>query len=196
MTPKFTVFQVALDTPVRRLFDYLPPVTFVPGAILPGMRVRVPFGRRRLVGVVMGVADTSDVGPERLKAVLEVLDRQPLLDEAALALIAWAAEYYHHPIGEVVASALPRALRLGAPIAALEERWTATAQGVAAPAAGELQRAPRQRALLEFLITRGGASAATLNEQLRSWRDAARALAARGLITSVEVPAERAEPPA
>jgi primosomal protein N' (replication factor Y) (superfamily II helicase) len=196
VTPKFTVFQVALDTPVRRLFDYLPPVTFVSGAIQPGMRVRVPFGRRRLVGVVMGVADTSDVGPERLKAVLEVLDRQPLLDDAALALIAWAAEYYHHPIGEVVASALPRALRLGAPIAALEERWTATAQGVAALAAGELQRAPRQRALLEFLITRGGASAATLNEQLRSWRDAARALAARGLITSVEVPAERAEPPA
>ncbi|MGB6605521.1 MAG: primosomal protein N', partial [Steroidobacteraceae bacterium] len=56
-----------------------------------------------------------------------------------------------------------------------------------------LRRAPRQRRLIEFLIEQGGASPATLDELLRPWRDAARALAARGLITSVEVPAERHE---
>jgi primosomal protein N' (replication factor Y) (superfamily II helicase) len=192
---KFTVFRVALDTPLRRLFDYLPPVSFAAGELSAGMRVRVPFGRRRLVGVVMALADTSDVAPERLKPILEVLDPQPLLDPAALGLIQWAAEYYHHPIGEVVAAGLPRALRLGAPIAAHEERWTATAEGAAVEAAGGLRRAPRQRLLLEFLIARGGASAATLDGQLHPWRDAARALTARGFITSVEVPPERTEPP-
>jgi primosomal protein N' (replication factor Y) (superfamily II helicase) len=196
VSPKFTVFRVALDAPLRRLFDYLPPVSFAAGELLAGMRVRVPFGRRRLVGVVIAVADTSDVAPERLRPILEVLDLQPLLDPAALGLIQWAADYYHHPIGEVVAAALPRALRLGTPIAALEERWTATAEGAAAQCAAGLRRAPRQRRLLELLIARGGASAATLDEQLHPWRDAARALAARGLIASVEVPPERTAQPA
>ncbi|MGB6605324.1 MAG: primosomal protein N', partial [Steroidobacteraceae bacterium] len=135
---------MALDTPLRSLFDYLPPVSFAAAGLRPGMRVRVPFGRRRLVGVVMEVADTSDVAPERLKPVLEVLDSRPVLDTAALGLIEWAAEYYHHPIGQVVSAGLPRALRLGAPIAAHEERWTATAAGAAAQAADSLRRAPRQ----------------------------------------------------
>ncbi len=195
MTPKFTVLRVALDTPLRRLFDYLPPVERAAGELRAGMRVRVPFGRRRLVGVVMAAADTSQVAPERLKPILDVLDAQPLLDPAALALIEWAADYYHHPIGEVVATALPRALRLGAPIAAFEERWRASAAGAAAHAAGELRRAPKQRALLEFLLETGGAPAASLEAQLHPWRDAARALAARGLIASVEVPRERAAAP-
>jgi primosomal protein N' (replication factor Y) (superfamily II helicase) len=195
VSPKFTVFRVALDTPLRRLFDYLPPVTLSEGRPLAGMRVRVPFGRRRLVGVVMAVTDASDLPPERLKPILEVLDPRPLLDPASLGLIEWAAEYYHHPIGQVVAAALPRALRLGAPIAALEERWRATAEGAGAAAADGLRRAPRQRQLLEFLIARGGAAARTLDEQLRPWRDAARALAARGLITRVEVPGERIAAP-
>ena len=195
MTPKFTVFRVALDTPLRRLFDYLPPVSSAAGEPKAGTRVRVPFGRRRLVGVVMAAAAASDVAPERLKPILEVLDTQPLLDTAALALIEWAAEYYHHPVGQVVATALPRALRLGARITAFEERWTATAAGAAARVAGALRRAPKQRALLEFLLEAGGASAARLEVQLHPWRDAARALAARGLITSVEVPREHADPP-
>jgi len=106
---------VALDTPLRRLFDYLPPAS--PGALqlpAPGSRVRVPFGRQRLVGVVLASADTSEVPPGRLKPILEVLDPKPVLDAAALELLGWAARYYHHPIGEVLAGALPKALRLGA----------------------------------------------------------------------------------
>ena len=59
------VLRVALDTPLRRLFDYLPPERIVPP---PGTRVRVPFGRQRLVGVVCAHADTSDLPPEKLKA--------------------------------------------------------------------------------------------------------------------------------
>jgi primosomal protein N' (replication factor Y) (superfamily II helicase) len=194
MSPKFTIFRVALDTPLRSLFDYVPPVTFTPGTIQAGMRVRVPFGRRRLVGVVMAEAGTSEVAPERLRPILEVLDARPLLDPAALALIGWTADYYHHPIGEVVATALPKALRLGAPVTALEARWTATAEGIAARAGDELRRAPKQRALLEFLIGQRGASDTALEERLHPWRDAARALVARGLITSVEVPREPAAP--
>ena len=187
MRPGPKVFRVALDTPLRRLFDYLPPAS--PGALqlpAPGSRVRVPFGRQRLVGVVVASADTSEVPPGRLKPILEVLDPKPVLDAAALELLGWAARYYHHPIGEVLAGALPKALRLGASATESEERWVATATGTQACAAGEPRRAARQRALLEFLLESGGAAAGALNERLGSWRDAARALLARGWIARTE----------
>ena len=187
MRPGTEVFRVALDTPLRRLFDYLPPTS--PGTghqPAPGVRVRVPFGRQRLVGVVLASAETSDVPPGRLKPILEVLDPKPVLDASALELLGWAARYYHHPIGEVVAGALPRALRLGASATESEERWVATATGTQACAAGEPRRAVRQRALLEFLLESGDAAAGTLNECLGSWRDAARALLARGWIARTE----------
>ena len=188
------VLRVALDTPLRRLFDYLPPA---PAGAVPlpavGARVRVPFGRQRLVGLVLATADSSEVPAGKLKPILEVLDARPVLDSAAIELLTWAAQYYHHPIGEVLAAALPRPLRFGAPTAEVEERWVATDAGAEAAAAGEPRRAPKQRALLSLLLERGGATAATLDEGLSSWREAARALLARGLIASTEI---GIEPPA
>ncbi len=124
--------------------------------ILPGMRVRVPFGRQRLVGIVMEVASSSAVPEERLKPILEVLDPRPVLDASALALLQWAAEYYHHPIGEVLSTALPKALREGANTEAREERWAVTADGRDAYARGEPRRAPRQREVLGYLLGSGG----------------------------------------
>ena len=197
MVPAHNLFRVALDTPLRRLFDYLPPAP--PAAsvgIEPGVRVRVPFGRRRLVGVVMAVADTSEVPPERLKPILEVLDAAPALEASSLELIEWAAEYYHHPVGQVLATALPKLMRLGAGVAATEERWTLTGAGRAAAAAGEPRRAAKQRALLEFLGSRGGAAAAgSLSGHSASFPGAARALEKRGWIERAEVvPVEAPEP--
>jgi primosomal protein N' (replication factor Y) (superfamily II helicase) len=182
------ILRVALDTPLRRLFDYLPPRTpAAPPRAVPGARVRVPFGRQRLVGLLIETAASSEVPPERLKPVLEVLDAEPVVDEPALALLRWAAEYYHHPLGEVLASALPKGLRLGAPARARSERWMLTESGRAALAAGEPRRAPKQRALLELLAVPEGAEAAELQAKLPHWRDAARALIPRGFIASCEV---------
>jgi primosomal protein N' (replication factor Y) len=188
------VFRVALDTPLRRLFDYLPPA---PGEtpVIPslGARVRVPFGRQRLIGLVVEIAAQSELPAERLKPILEVLDRTPVADAGLLGLCGWAAQYYHHPIGEVLASALPKALRQGASAVANEERWSATTAGVESHSSGEPRRAPKQRALLEFLCVDGPATPGTLDARFGPWREAARALAARGWIGSVEVPRD---PPA
>ena len=115
-----------------------------------------------------------------------MLDAEPVLDPAALALLAWAAEYYHHPLGEVAAGALPKALRLGAPSVAREEHWILTAEGAAAHAAGEPRRAPRQRSLLGLLADSGGTRASLLSERLPGWREPARALLARGWLASAE----------
>src|SRR5579871_2955864 len=141
MTPS-CVFRVALDTPLKRLFDYLePPSGLFTADVRPGMRVRVPFGRQKLVGIVMEVATSSDVPAEKLKPILEVLDAQPVLDASALALLQWAGDYYHHPLGEVLATALPKAMRMGATAEAREEQWSVTPEGAAAHAAGEPRRA-------------------------------------------------------
>ncbi len=69
--PAPAVLRVALDVPMRRLFDYLPPGR---RGRPRRQRVRVPFGRQRLVGLVVGQAATSEVPADRLKPVLEVLD--------------------------------------------------------------------------------------------------------------------------
>jgi primosomal protein N' (replication factor Y) (superfamily II helicase) len=147
-----------------------------------GVRVRVPFGRRRLVGVIMQTARESEIPAERLKAALEVLDIEPLLDASALALVRWAADYYHHPLGQAVAATLPRALRLGARASPAAPRWIATRTGVDACERGEPARAPQQRRLLSLLVEQRGACAATLDAALGTWRDSARALARRGWI--------------
>jgi primosomal protein N' (replication factor Y) len=198
------VFRVALDMPLRRIFDYLPPEHPAPPdsaptvsvpAIEPGTRVRVPFGRQRLVGIVLEIAGSSDLPAERLKPILEVLDPRPILDTAALGLLRWAADYYHHPIGEVISAALPKALRLGASSSSTEERWSATAQGREAHQRGDPKRAPKQRKLLEFLVARDAETADTLTEHVPNWRDAARSLVARGWIASMEVSPETNDAP-
>jgi primosomal protein N' (replication factor Y) (superfamily II helicase) len=156
----------------------------------------VPFGRRRLVGVVMELADSSEVPAERLKTILEVLDPHPILDPTALGLLRWAADYYHHPIGEVISAALPKALRVGASSSTTEVRWSVNADGRTAHERGEPKRAPKQRELLEFLLANEGATADSLTEHLPNWRSAARQLVERGWIGSMDVAPTFADAPA
>ena len=142
------VAQVAVGVPLRRLFDYRIPVGM---QVAIGSRVRVPFGRTRVIGVVSGLRDTSDLPADRLKPLTAVLDPVPLLGSDDLAFLHWVAAYYHHPIGEVMAAALP--LRLRKTDRALlpdEAGWLMTAAGVSR-AADPPARAPRQAELLIWL---------------------------------------------
>jgi primosomal protein N' (replication factor Y) (superfamily II helicase) len=109
------IVQVGLPTPLRRRFDYLSPEGILPEALLPGMRLRVPFAGRELVGVVLGLSDHSDVPENKLKQALELLDEAPVLGPQDLAFAEFAARYYHHSIGDVLSHILPLALRHGKP---------------------------------------------------------------------------------
>ena len=84
------LLQVGLPVPTRRVFDYLPPPQ---GSHLPqaGVRVRVPFGRGKRIGIVTGVANESSVAPERLRPAIEILDHSPLLDRTHIEFLQWAA---------------------------------------------------------------------------------------------------------
>src|SRR5579863_8148847 len=178
------ILQVALDTPLRRVFDYRPPARFsgqdLGDALRLGTRVRVPFGRRQLIGVLVGIAAQSDVPSPKLKPALEILDTQPILDPHTFDLLRWAAEYYHHPIGEVFAAALPASLRAGQPADTRTESWGLSETGRRELAAPSDRRAPQQRALLAWLGAHGSATTETVGDEFKP--ELLRALAKRGWI--------------
>jgi len=129
------LISIAVPVPLYTAFDYRLPEGL---AAAPGCRVRVPFGRRELTGVVLktGVEPAADAAEGHYRDLLRVLDAEPLLSDEQLALAAWIADYYRHPIGEVVAAMLPVALR-GEEPATLRRapRFAITAAGRAALAA-------------------------------------------------------------
>src|SRR5277367_1499793 len=185
------ILQVALDTPLRRVFDYLPPAKAVDPPQL-GVRVRVPFGRQRLIGILVGIVSESSVAPLKLKTVLEFLDQRPIYDPVTFDLLRWAAEYYHHPVGEVFAAALPINLRTGQSAAAWLMAWSITEQGreeLENPSA----RAPKQRALLLWLKTHANATTGQVHEFFKPAQ--LKALASRGWIAARPV-AHQAPAPA
>jgi len=110
VAPAGKYVRVALDTPVRREFSYwVDPVL----EIEPGMRVRVPFGPRRQVGVVVGIDPHPPVGvsPSRVRPIEAVLDEQPLLTPSLLRLARDIADRSFCSWGNALAAMLPAALR-------------------------------------------------------------------------------------
>lgn len=104
------ILQIALPVPLPQLFDYLGASNF--GEISCGTRVLVPFGKRRLIGIVMSHGKESALPISRLLSVEKVFDAcEPLLNKELLDLLGWCSRYYKHPPGEVVFNALPPALR-------------------------------------------------------------------------------------
>ena len=178
------ILQIALDTPLRRVFDYLPPAQESSGQKVPppGVRVVVPFGRQRLIGILVGTASASTLPLSKLKAAHEILDERPVFDPITFELLRWAADYYHHPIGEVYAAALPVSLRSGQPAAASAEHFSLTDQGREELREPSSKRAPQQRALLAWLADRDGATADEVSAAFNP--GLLKSLAARGWITA------------
>ena len=163
------IIRVAIAAPLRRWFDYRLPENFA-GEVHPGVRVRVPFARRSVVGIVVEIATRSTLPSAKLKRIEQVLDTEPVFSDQLFTLLLWAADYYHHPAGEVLQQALPMALRRGGHIErAAEIFWALTAKGVQIESK-EFKRAPKQwqtlqqlRALQQLHPAEQGLSAHKLN---------------------------------
>jgi primosomal protein N' (replication factor Y) len=187
------ILRVAIDVPLYRLFDYEAPETIAAERFKPGIRLTVPFGRTQKTGYLVSLEPRSELSRTQLKPIAAVLDREPLLSPEDLRLLHWAARYYHHPLGEVFASAFPAGLRQGRE-AVLERplRYVLTSEGRDFPPA-LLQRAPKQKQLLEaFQRCRNGLSEAELSASIDNWRPALKQLAAKALVRQDE----SAQPPA
>jgi len=178
------VLKVAVPAPLRQLFDYLP----AKGANLPepGSRCEIPFGNRTLIGVVWR-HEHSDVEASRIKPIRRLIDEHPILDEDLLALCEHAAAYYHHPIGDVVATVLPVLLRQGNE-ATLPGRleWQITPQGRFAEISA-LNRAPRQQEALALLQQHPHGLPVDMLAGLDIQRPALLALEKKGWVTLREV---------
>ncbi|MGA1741806.1 MAG: primosomal protein N' [Pseudohongiellaceae bacterium] len=109
--PNFVV-RVVVNTPLRRSFDYLPPENFK-SELSEGSRVKVPFGKRELVGLIIDASAESEFAIADLKRIIEVIDQEPVFDPAMMKLFKWAAAYYHYPLGQVIYNALPTRIRQG-----------------------------------------------------------------------------------
>ena len=149
-----SVLRLAVPTPLRRYFDYLPPAGMTPSRLAglePGSRFTVPFGNRELTGWLVEIAGSSELAGDALRPAVALLDEHSLLPENLLALCEWAIHYYHHAPGEVFAAAFPARLRQGKPHRpAGESAWRLSERGQGLPAGG-LPRAPRQAQALAML---------------------------------------------
>ncbi len=148
-------WRIAIPVPLRRLFDYLPPYD---DAQPPqrGARVRVPFGKRDVIGVFWEVVPHTEVPLNKLQAVRAVLERESLLSPSLLQLAEFAASYYLHPLGEVLSLSFPTLLRTvdaPKPDRMPAYRLIDVDEHIALE---KLQRAHRQRALWQFMRERGG----------------------------------------
>jgi primosomal protein N' (replication factor Y) len=159
----------------------------------------VPFGHGRRVGILIDVGSDSPLPWDRLKPAIAVLDPEPLLTGELLDTLRWTAQYYQHPLGEVLQTALPvglRSARLAPP--AGERAWarvalgtdaTATVTTTGTTASAAAPRAGSRAAQLLDLLARGPLNAAQLEAALPGWRSAAANLRRRGLIRTIVQPA-------
>lgn len=167
--PKLTV-RVVLPLPLDKPYTYLVPEDMA-GAARVGSRVLVPFGPRRLTGMVVATHAEAPPGTP-LKALLDVLDDEPAFTDELLRLTRWMAGYYVCSWGEVVRAALPA----GTDVAS--ERLVACAQ---AEAAAWLDH-PDGARLRAYLLAQGPTPVATLQQTLGVSQALLRRLARAGAL--------------
>ncbi|MCA9531968.1 MAG: primosomal protein N' [Myxococcales bacterium] len=200
-----TYAEVALPVPLRRLFTYTVPPA-LDAQLLPGSRVVVPLGRRKVGGVIVRRTDARPDASVRLRSVAGLLEREPLFSAELLSFLVEAAAYYFQPVGEALQAAAPalpagalRRLRADGSLAegerlrgrrvgakrTLRVRRVGGVEGVDGARDGRL--GPHQRTLLTAIDAQGEATLEGLRALVPGARQVLRTLAARGLITLDEV---------
>ncbi|MEW5682404.1 MAG: primosomal protein N' [Pseudomonadota bacterium] len=185
-----TVVRVALPLPLRQHFDYLLDAS-QPAQV--GCRVRVPFGNRTLVGIVWQINPDDSFAADKLKPVQALLDTTPVLPEILCRLLSFAAEYYHHPLGEVLISALPLLLREGRNLSDYQPKAYQLTPAGQAIDASVLKRAPKQFELWQAM-SQHRISESLLGQQYS--RASLKQLMDKGLAEEVVVPASPYTAPA
>ena len=188
LLPK-SILQIALDVPLNRTFDYLSGDF----AAKIGSRVIVSFAGRSLVGVVIGLAETSDFPIEKLKAVTHVFD-DVVFNAENFKLLKFCADYYHYPLGQALISALPLRLRQLKP--AVSRKAFAYSLLPNADISQILDQIPRKKVGLHRIITALQAAPMLGVVELAfissSWKKAIIELKNLGLVTEHEVLAVKA----
>ena len=109
MTSPLIYIEVAIALPVHNTYTYSVPEDLSALATT-GKRVLVPFGRRRVTGYILGFC--KKIHQEEIKTVLDILDEASLFPSSMIPFFRWIADYYLHPIGDVIKNALPGGLNV------------------------------------------------------------------------------------
>ena len=167
--------SVALPLPLRKEFTYQLADEYSPSLL--GSRVKVSFGNQRLVGFISGEEKTSNY--PKIKSVEELIDSQSLFNHRLYSLLCWAADYYHAPLGKVLETALPVALRKGEKAVLKGKRVWHLNKSTAEQTV--VVKSPRQREILDYLSAQK-----ELNEEdlarLNFKRSVLRILVKKGLV--------------
>lgn len=188
------VARVSLARPVLQSFHYLIPPVLAESAV-PGVRVTVPFGRRRETGVLEARVEAPADGVRKLKEIQAVLDDEPVLSPRLIRLCRWVADYYAAPAGLVYRAALPPGM-LGGGKGAGELRRQVIRIVQELPTLVERERvfgrARRQREAYETLESIGGrAEVAHMERQLGFGRSVLAGLVNRELAEIVSEAIDR-----
>lgn len=178
------ILKIALDVPLDRLFDYLDGGL----AVQIGQRVVVPFGRRKLVGIVVDVVGKSDVPEAKLKAILQAFDNESPLDSETFALLRFCADYYQYPYGQALLAALPTRLRQTEPaISRKQYVYSLTDLGRAQEIDAIPARKAVQRHVFLALLANEQLSESALAELSVGWRKAMQVMIENGWVQASEV---------
>jgi len=185
------ILQIAIPSPLNQTFDYLlpPPKDQDQTQALPGMRVRVPFGKSIKIGIIIEISKHPRIASKKLRAALEIIDEQAIIPDDLMTLLDWASRYYHHAPGNVFSAALPTRLRQGQPASKkMQAFWQLTTAGQNIDAS-EIKRAPRQQAIVDILKNNNGLCNNQHFSTLPPWRPAMRSLCEKGWVVKVDGPA-------
>ncbi|PKN59872.1 MAG: hypothetical protein CVU53_05995, partial [Deltaproteobacteria bacterium HGW-Deltaproteobacteria-11] len=127
--------RLAVNIPSDRTFLYAVPEDMKKD-IAVGKRVFVPFGGKKITGYVLETTSVAEIG--QIKDIIDVLDNEPLFNEADLNFFRWTADYYLYPLGKALAEILPAGINLR------NQRWVSPAAGEDNMAAGDLSGGQRQ----------------------------------------------------
>ena len=177
------IARVSLEIALRKEFDYSIPAELA-GQIDVGSRVQVPFGARKILGVVTAVAEES--GHANLKPILKVIGAQTLVTAKVLKLARWIGEYYCCAPEIALKSVLPEAVRKE------DAGWRERLFVRALPVSGEFPKLPkRQQDVWNVIEERRELPLAELLELTKTTASTVRKLEDRGLVSIISEVSER-----
>ena len=177
------IARVSLEIALRKEFDYSIPAELA-GQIDVGSRVQVPFGPRKILGVVTAVAEES--GHANLKPILKVIGTQTLVTPKVFKLARWIGEYYCCAPEIALKSVLPEAVRKE------DAGWRERLFVRALPASGELPKLPkRQQEVWNIVEERRELPLAELLDLTKTTAATVRKLEDRGLVSITSEVSER-----
>lgn len=181
--------NVAIPRPIYHPLSYLNNCELIVQA---GSRVLVSLGSTEITGIVLSseeldTEDGTDKNADKLKPIIKLLDAVPLFDAQQLAFFQWCAQYYHAPIGEIIFTALPVALRKTRQVPT-QQVWCLTKQGKHT-SPGTLSRAKKQQAVFSLFENSPELIESTLEQAFpKNWRNTIKELEKKELIESNVLP--------